>query len=213
MININNNSNPHNLTDAQLLVSLQSPDNQSHNELLWCELITRYHDPLEKKAIYLLKGDDFWAGDLVQNTWIKAHKSIKQCQGNLRGWLYKILMNQFRDDLRKNRLESTNYMISFDQVGQDEQEYDLTESAAGFIQERKAFEADADYLSGVEVSAEQMFLDNHVPDAFEAAVRTILSPADSDFFLGYQDDHSPKEGKAKVKYHRLKNKIKAANLM
>ena len=202
-----------NWTDEHILRVLQSEDYETNENLAWMQLVEKYEPELDRRALTLMKGNDFWASDLVQDTWIKAYKSITQCKGNLKGWLMTIMLNQFRDDLRKNRLESIHLMVRLEQVNPEIKAPDLTESAAGFIKERKAFEADFNYLSGMTGSAEQIFADNEVVQDFNAAVKEFLSASDAEFFLGYQNNNQPKTGKDKVKFHRLKKKIKDASFI
>ena len=199
-----------NWTDEHILRVLQSEDYETNENLAWMQLVEKYEPELDRRALTLMKGNDFWASDLVQDTWIKAYKSITQCKGNLKGWLMTIMLNQFRDDLRKNRLESIHLMVRLEQVNPEIKAPDLTESAAGFIKERKAFEADFSYLSGMTGSAEQIFADNEVVQDFNTAVKEFLSASDAEFFLAYQNNNQPKTGKDKVKFHRLKKKIKDA---
>ena len=65
---------------------------------------------LRRFACALLRGDREGADDLVQDTLLRAlsHWNLRRNQGNLRGWLYTILYNQFLSDQHRVRRRGTH---------------------------------------------------------------------------------------------------------
>jgi RNA polymerase sigma-70 factor, ECF subfamily len=65
---------------------------------------------LRRFACALLRGDREGADDLVQDTLVRAlsHWNLRRNQGNLRGWLYTILYNQFLSDQHRVRRRGTH---------------------------------------------------------------------------------------------------------
>ena len=193
--------------DTDILQVLRSGKNPEDERAAWNELVDKYQLAMEKRAITLFHGDDFWAGDIVQETWIKAHRNLHQCNGNLKGWLFTILRNNFKDALRKKRLESTHFMLSLGSDSHVNEDADTSEWLAGFIRKKKAFEAEKDYLSGIEPSAEQAYMDLNLESDLHDRIRALLPENEAEFLISYQESSGIKSGKDKVKYHRLKKKI------
>ena len=92
------------------------------DEILICEylsgeheamdiLIDRYKKPLYKLCFYLVRNNSD-ADDLFQETWIKVVRHINRYRSkNFKGFLYKICINTYRDQYRRNKKNKD--MISF----------------------------------------------------------------------------------------------------
>jgi RNA polymerase sigma-70 factor, ECF subfamily len=91
-----------NEADALLVARIRAGDEDAFESL-----IARYQAPLFR---YLrgLVGDQEQARDLVQETFLRAYRSIGTLEdpGLLRGWLYRIAHNQAYSALRRRRLIS-----------------------------------------------------------------------------------------------------------
>ena len=72
-------------------------------------------DALYRSALYLVKNENN-ADDLVQETYLKAFKSLQNGEiiNNERAWLFKILMNTFINQYRKSKTEPS--LVDFDSV-------------------------------------------------------------------------------------------------
>lgn len=72
-------------------------------------------DALYRSALYLVK-DENNADDLVQETYFKAFKFLQDDReiNNVKAWLFKILMNTFINQYRKNKTEPT--LVDFDSI-------------------------------------------------------------------------------------------------
>ncbi len=72
-------------------------------------------DALYRSALYLVKNDTN-ADDLVQEVYFKAFKFVKDGQeiGNERAWLFRILMNTFINQYRKEKREPS--LVDFDSI-------------------------------------------------------------------------------------------------
>ncbi len=72
-------------------------------------------DALYRSALYLLKNENN-ADDLVQETYLKAFKFLQDDIeiNNAKAWLFKILMNTFINQYRKNKIEPS--LVDFDSI-------------------------------------------------------------------------------------------------
>jgi len=72
-------------------------------------------DALYRSALYLVKNENN-ADDLVQETYLKAFKSLRNDEiiNNERAWLFKILMNTFINHYRKSKTEPS--LVDFDSI-------------------------------------------------------------------------------------------------
>ena len=72
-------------------------------------------DALYRSALYLVKNENN-ADDLVQETYLKAFKSLRNGEiiSNERAWLFKILMNTFINQYRKSKTEPS--LVDFDSI-------------------------------------------------------------------------------------------------
>ncbi len=72
-------------------------------------------DALYRSALYLVKNENN-ADDLVQETYLKAFKSLQNGEiiNNERAWLFKILMNTFINQYRKSKTEPS--LVDFDSI-------------------------------------------------------------------------------------------------
>jgi RNA polymerase sigma-70 factor, ECF subfamily len=68
-------------------------------------LFNRYSGSLMRVAVYLVRGDRDLAEDLMQDTWIAAIENLEHFAGksSLKSWLTGILMNKYRDFLRRRK--------------------------------------------------------------------------------------------------------------
>lgn len=78
--------------DAELINEIMSGDTQQY-----VHLISRYRDRFGRFARHML-GNKEDAEEVLQDTFVRAFKSIKQCQNpsNFEGWCFMILMNRCR---------------------------------------------------------------------------------------------------------------------
>jgi len=88
--------------DALLVARIRAGDEDAFEALM-----TRYQAPLFRYLRGLL-GDQEQARDLVQETFLRAYRSIGSLEdpGLLRSWLYRIAHNQAYSALRRRRLIS-----------------------------------------------------------------------------------------------------------
>lgn len=72
-------------------------------------------DALYRSALYLVKNENN-ADDLVQETYFKAFKFFKEEReiGNIKAWLFKILINTFINQYRKDKREPS--LVDFDSI-------------------------------------------------------------------------------------------------
>ncbi len=72
-------------------------------------------DALYRSALYLVKNEHN-ADDLVQETYFKAFKFLENSKeiGNVKAWLFKILMNTFINQYRKDKREPS--LADFDTI-------------------------------------------------------------------------------------------------
>lgn len=68
-------------------------------------LFDRYSGSLMRVAVYLVRGDRNLAADLMQDTWITAIENLAHFAGksSLKTWLTGILMNKYRDFLKRRK--------------------------------------------------------------------------------------------------------------
>ena len=89
--------------DAQLLARFRDGDESGFEEL-----VRRYEAVLRKVAFVLVK-DHALAEDIIQDTFLKAYRKAPSLRhgGSFRSWLFRIAINQARDELRriKNKRE------------------------------------------------------------------------------------------------------------
>ncbi|MFC7362245.1 sigma-70 family RNA polymerase sigma factor [Nocardioides astragali] len=67
----------------------------------------RLHADLVPRQAYRLTGDVHAAEDLSQDVFVRVLRSLPRFdpdRGSMEGWLYRITMNLFRDQVRRNRL-------------------------------------------------------------------------------------------------------------
>jgi RNA polymerase sigma-70 factor (ECF subfamily) len=76
---------------------------RSGNEYAFARLVRLYQSPVRAFARRLSAGDAALADDLSQETFIKAHRDIRNyaATGKFVSWLYGILYRQFLDYIRK----------------------------------------------------------------------------------------------------------------
>lgn len=77
----------------------------SDDRLAYGELVQRHQSAVRNFLRHLTRGDHAWADDLAQETFIKAHRSLRQFQGSSSWltWLLGIAHNQFRNSRRRQR--------------------------------------------------------------------------------------------------------------
>jgi RNA polymerase sigma factor (sigma-70 family) len=86
------------LEDADLIARvLVESDNHAFGEL-----VKRHQSSVRHFLRSWLRGDDARADDLAQETFLKAHRNLRQFSGQARfsTWLYKIAYNEFRAFIR-----------------------------------------------------------------------------------------------------------------
>lgn len=196
-------------TDEELLAIIQSVTVPEEKELLAGTaispekatglLIERHQPRLVKLATRYWKGDEAAAWDTLQETLIKAVLKIQTVQGDFGAWINKVLLNQCRDQWRKNRgLTEKCTILSLDtlDVWKKEGENKGANKAERLLNKQRA-----------SVSAEDAYMDEAAEERVIGLIRTSLSKRDADFFLEYQAGPAPKKRKDKTRYHRLKNTL------
>jgi len=187
-------------TDEELLAIIQSRKPTDRVATAWDHLIEKYQPIL---LTYALSGR-FWNGnqeaaeDTVQNAWIKIFNNINAFkQTNFAGWTYTILGNQFIDDYRKNKRVQTTFKLLPLGMQDDSRnlDFDQVERLMNRIH--------------AEPSAEQTHLDDSETSdtRFRHMAQDFLSRSKASFFLGYQEDPNPKEGKEKTRFLRVKGEL------
>ena len=79
------------------------------------ELVDRHKDDLYNLC-YRLTMNRHDADDLFQQTWVKAvHNSARFRGGEFRSWLYRICVNQFKDDYRRRKLKRRYFQEEFEE--------------------------------------------------------------------------------------------------
>jgi RNA polymerase sigma factor (sigma-70 family) len=87
-------------TDAELISKMiVEGDSEAYGEL-----VKKYQSPIRALFRKLTCGDDAWADDLAQETFLKAFRGIRgyQSQAQFLTWLYSIAKNVFFQSLRDN---------------------------------------------------------------------------------------------------------------
>ncbi|ODS32244.1 MAG: RNA polymerase sigma-70 factor, ECF subfamily [Candidatus Scalindua rubra] len=81
---------------------------QKHNLLV-------HIDALYRSALYLARNENN-ADDLVQETYLRAFKFLQENKGisNIKAWLFKILINIFINQYRKDKREPS--LVDFDSI-------------------------------------------------------------------------------------------------
>ncbi len=79
-------------------------------------LIERYSRPLYKLCFNLVK-NNFEADDLFQETWIKIIKNIHKYKlKNFKNFLYKVCINTYKDQYRKNKRQKNLFSLMEDEL-------------------------------------------------------------------------------------------------
>lgn len=75
----------------------------------------RLHAELVPRQAFRLTGDVHAAEDLSQDVFVRVLQSLPRFdpdRGSMEGWLYRITMNLFRDQLRRNRLRQPHRLYA-----------------------------------------------------------------------------------------------------
>ncbi|MBN2851913.1 MAG: sigma-70 family RNA polymerase sigma factor [Clostridia bacterium] len=79
-------------------------------------LIDRYKKPLYKLCFNLVR-NNFEADDLFQETWIKIIKCIRRYKSkNFKSFLYKVCINTYKDQYRKNKRQKNLFQLIEDEL-------------------------------------------------------------------------------------------------
>ena len=75
------------------------------------ELVQRHQSAVRRFLRQLTRGDEAWADDLAQETFITAHRRLNGFRGDakLLSWLLGIAHNEFRNARRRRREEAQEY--------------------------------------------------------------------------------------------------------
>ena len=88
------------------------------------------HKDFVRNAIYWMIRNDS-VDDLVQETFLKAYKSIEKFQNNssFKTWIYRIAMNTVYDELRKNKTQKVEILIDKEHHDDNKGTKDLIDKA------------------------------------------------------------------------------------
>jgi RNA polymerase sigma-70 factor (ECF subfamily) len=88
------------LTDIDLVAQAVGDNHDA-----FAELVRRYQSPLRAWLRRLTNGDDAWADDLAQESFLRAYRRLRSFRGDgtFSAWLFGIAYNQFRNELRRRR--------------------------------------------------------------------------------------------------------------
>lgn len=201
-----------NWTDETILRELQSPVYAETSVDAWNHLVSLYNDPLKRRANWEInKREDyvsfnFQDEDAVQNVWIKAFERIDQCEGNIRGWLFTILINHIRDEARKKRLETHSASYSLDEELNNDGFTGL-DNAESSAMDRTAFSPDYSNLGIVSHNLEETVIDESVEARIQILLRKFLTNSETGFLMTYREDTEAKTAREKTRFHRLKIKL------
>ena len=93
-------------TDLELLDILLSDSPEDVIQLASDILVSRYHDSLLERALFLYGGDEFLASETIWRTFDAAAKNISSADTALLYWLLQVLEKQFRIDT--NQVDSND---------------------------------------------------------------------------------------------------------
>ena len=96
------------MDDAQLVARTRAGDPAAFEEL-----VARHHAACLRYAAHLL-GDRTEAEDVVQETWVRAYRSLGRYEerSQFRSWLFRILVNRCRTSFRSNTNRRTRCLQS-----------------------------------------------------------------------------------------------------
>lgn len=118
------------MNEAQVIALVRSGNTNA-----FAEIVEHYQMPIGR-YLYRITGDYEVAKDLVQDTFLKAYKSILKTDSNLsfKAWLYRIATNNARQYHRRRRLIS---FIPFADSGKHES---IIKTASNHTEEKLSIE-------------------------------------------------------------------------
>jgi RNA polymerase sigma-70 factor (ECF subfamily) len=94
-------------------------------------IVDAYQDGVFALCVRIL-GDRHAAEDAAQETFISAYRAIGRFEGtNLKAWLYRIAVNQCRDELRRRKRRGLAVSIDTPYEDDEESRLDVPDTAAG----------------------------------------------------------------------------------
>src|SRR5262245_60451718 len=104
------------MDDAELVARARTGDPGAFEEL-----VTRHHAACLRYAAHLL-GDRTGAEDVVQDTWVRAYRSLGRYEerSQFRSWLFRILVNRCRTSFGRRRKVPTTGITEVHAVVNDE---------------------------------------------------------------------------------------------
>jgi RNA polymerase sigma-70 factor (ECF subfamily) len=94
-------------------------------------IVDVYQDGVYALCVRIL-GDRHTAEDATQETFISAYRAISRFEGaNLKAWLYRIAVNQCRDELRRRRRKGQAVSIDVPFEDDEESRLDVPDASAG----------------------------------------------------------------------------------
>lgn len=128
--------------DGEIIKAARQGDNQAQEEL-----VRRYWDEAARSALLII-GDEYWAEDAAQETFISALSSLKKFDLGrpFAPWLHRIAVNKAIDRARKVAIEPA--VMADDEIGArvgstnsdepDDRGAEVLEALSGFDPEDKA---------------------------------------------------------------------------
>lgn len=122
-------------------------------------LVERYQAEMAAFARYMVGGADD-AADAVQESFVRAYRSLRRCQdrANFKGWLFRIVSNQCKTQLRRRRrsepLARGADVAAADDPARDAQQADLRERVHAALQRLPVAQREAlvlKYLHGLSI--------------------------------------------------------------
>ena len=179
------------LSDQEIVAILKTGRPEDQVTPAWNCLIEKYTPVLERRAKYWCGGNEAQADDCIQETWGSVVEKIGSFEeGNLRGWLLRILHNKCVDSHRRKKPWDND--LHFGNLDDD----DSIDPA-----QQKADEANAEPPAEDQYLEETRFFSDNWKDLFQNYLGK-----DTDFFLGYRatPGRPPKD---RTKFSRLRDKL------
>ena len=138
----------------------------------------------------------------LQNTWIKVFRKIDTVNGHFKGWVYKVLENEFTDEIRKQtgrdekiRIVSIDARDPWEIDGDAERPGKVEREINSVHREQSAEDA---AFAGNEETAQTGFVD---------LARRFLTNSDAEFFIKYQEETGVKSPADKKRYFDYRSKM------
>ena len=179
------------LSDQEIVAILKTGRPEDQVTDAWQCLIEKYMADLERRSKQWCDGNEAQADDCIQTTWESVIENIGSFEeGNLRGWLFRILRNKCIDShRRKKRWDNDLHFADSD----DDDSIDPAQRKADAAHQEPPAEDQYFQLT-------RLFSDN-----WKILLQKYLGK-DTDFYLEYRatPDRPPRD---RTKFSRLSNKL------